>query len=139
MSHTEVDTIPRTVEKTREWIAAVSVSLGQDEHRAWLALRAVLHSLRDRLPLETLGHVCAQLPMLIRGLMFEGWDPTGKPERLGKAEILARVQREALLDSPAEAEVVVRAVADVLWSHLSEGVMQHVAETLPTDLELLLY
>ena len=138
MSPPEIDAIPRTVEKTRQWVSATSASLGPDEHRAWLALRAVLHGLRDRLPLETLAHLSAQLPMLLRGLLLEGWDPTGKPERMSKGEVLARVQREARLGSPAEAEVVVRAVAEVLAGQLGEGIMRHLAETLPADLERLL-
>lgn len=136
----DVDAIVRTVEKTRDWLAAVSESVGRkDEQHAWLCLRAVLHALRDRLPLETLAHVSAQLPMLIRGVLFEGWDPTGKPEKLTLETFVTRVQKEALLESPAEAETAIRAVANVLWDHLTDGLMTHVAETLPAEFNQLLY
>jgi uncharacterized protein (DUF2267 family)/CBS domain-containing protein len=140
VTHVDASAIPKTVEKTREWVAAVSGSLGGDDpQRAWLALRAVLHGVRDRLPVEILGHFSAQLPMLIRGLLFEGWDPTGKPERWGRDEFVAHVRREANLDTAAEAETAIRAVIEVLWGRLAEGVMEHVAAVLPADYAGLLY
>lgn len=39
----------------------------QDRHAAYLALRATLHALRDRLTVEEVAELGAQLPMLIRG------------------------------------------------------------------------
>jgi uncharacterized protein (DUF2267 family) len=140
VTQTNLDAIPRMVEKTREWVAAIDAVLGgEDEHGAWVALRAVLHALRDRLPVETVGHLSAQLPMLVRGLLFEGWDPTGKPERLDREQFVDHVRRQARLESMVEAERTIRAVVEVMWGHLSEGVMQHVAEALPPDYEGLLF
>jgi uncharacterized protein (DUF2267 family) len=39
-------------------------------------LRATLHALRDRLIIDEVAQLSAQLPMLIRGLYYKGWDPT---------------------------------------------------------------
>lgn len=140
MTIRDPDAIPHTVDKTRKWVTQVSDALAEpDEQRAWRAMRAVLHALRDRLPLETLAHLSAQLPMLVRGLLFEGWDPTGKPSQLGRAEFLEHVRVEARLATATEAEAVVRAVVDVLWDHCSEGLMEHVAGTLPLEFTGLLY
>src|SRR6185437_15067855 len=51
----DLEVINRTVEKTYDWIGRVSDGAGfsfEDPHRAYQALKAVLHALRDRLPLE---------------------------------------------------------------------------------------
>ena len=46
-------------------------------------MRATLHALRDRLTVEEAAQFAAQLPMLIRGFYYEGWNPTDKPVRYG--------------------------------------------------------
>jgi uncharacterized protein (DUF2267 family) len=50
-------------------------------NQSYSALRAVLHALRDRLTVAETAHLSAQLPMLIRGIYFKGWDPTKVPVR----------------------------------------------------------
>lgn len=62
------------------WLKAVEDRLlCEDRQTAYEALRAVLHVLRDRLPLEAVLGLSAQSPMLIRGLLLEGWRPQDGP------------------------------------------------------------
>ena len=42
---------------------------------AYIALIAVLHSLRDKLDLQQIFQLSAYLPLKIRGIYFEGYDP----------------------------------------------------------------
>ena len=135
-----VDAIDRTVEKTHLWINEVARRLDHDDRReAYHVLRAVLHGLRDRLSTTVAAHVAAQLPMLLRGLWFEGWDPNTPRRRMHRAELLEAIRAEAMLASADDAERAVRAVAEVLWEHLGEGTLTHVVDQLPADVQILFY
>jgi uncharacterized protein (DUF2267 family) len=50
-----------------------------DREFAYGVLRAWLHTLRDRLTVEAAAHSAAQLPDLIRGVFYAGWDPAPSP------------------------------------------------------------
>lgn len=39
----------------------------------------MLHVLRNRLTLEQAVHLGAQLPLLVRGIVYDGWRIAGKP------------------------------------------------------------
>jgi uncharacterized protein (DUF2267 family) len=57
-----------------------------DEAAAYSVLRSVLHQLRDRLTLEESVDLGAQLPLIVRGLYYEGWRPHHVPRKLAKEE-----------------------------------------------------
>ena len=134
-----VSFIERTVEKTHVWLSDVSKRIGiDDKHVAYLVLRAVLHALRDRLDADTSAHLAAQLPMLVRGLYYEGWNPRDKPTRMSYDDFVSHIEAEALLKGTSEAEDAARAVFAVLWNQLGDGVMSKIASVLPSDYERLL-
>ena len=82
MSTSGVAALDHSVQETNVWLRAVAEQLHfEDRQRAYNALRAVLHALRDRLPPEVAVHLGAQLPMLVRGLYYEGWHMAGKPTK----------------------------------------------------------
>lgn len=71
------------VQQGNLWINDVQARLPRaSKHDAYAALRATLHTLRDRLPQEGVLGLSAQLPMLIRGLFLEGWRPGDGPTSL---------------------------------------------------------
>jgi uncharacterized protein (DUF2267 family) len=82
MSATGLDVFDTTLQKTNQWLHDTMRLLDcSDRRKAYLALRVTLHALRDRLTVEEVAQFAAQLPMLVRGFYYEGWDPTWIPRR----------------------------------------------------------
>lgn len=104
MAH-RVSVIDRTVAKTYEWLERLCRELETDDRQhAYMTLRAVLHAMRDRIGPEVSVHLAAQLPLLVRGIFYEGWDPSRTPQRMTLQEMEDRVEQEALLKGTGEAE-----------------------------------
>ncbi|HEY5753737.1 MAG TPA: DUF2267 domain-containing protein [Chthoniobacterales bacterium] len=129
-----LDVIDTTVQKTREWVAAVSDATHLDTQDSYKALRAVLQTLRDRLPLELAAHFSAQLPMLLRGLFYEGWHPAGVHEKLHKEAFLKAVGDKIVSDHFIDPHRVVPGVFSVLPRFISPGEIDKVRGSLPHDL-----
>lgn len=87
-----------TIHKGNAWIKELSEQFHwENDHRSYQALRAVLYALGDRLTIAAPPPLGAQLPMLTRGLYYEGWDPSRVPRReRSREEFLAHVRRELL-------------------------------------------
>lgn len=139
MSFTGIRAFDSTVQTTNIWLNDLADQLGwQDKQRAYHALTAVLHALRDRLPLEQAVGLGAQLPMLIRGIYYEGWHPVDKPLKERKKEAFLRHVASAFRsDDHIDAEEVARAVFQVIGKHVSRGEVKHVKLTLPEEIRSL--
>jgi uncharacterized protein (DUF2267 family) len=139
MGHTGLTPFDSTLRTTNIWLNDVLERLGwQDRYRAYHALRAVLHALRDRLPVDQAAALAAQLPMLVRGFYYEGWHPHGKPVReRHKEEFLAPIGAAFRDDPGLDTEQVARAVFQVLAKHVTAGEIESVKHCLPTELRSL--
>jgi uncharacterized protein (DUF2267 family) len=127
-----------TIQETDIWLKAVAEQLGLDRHDAYLALRAVLHAIRDRLPPEVAVHLGAQLPMLIRGFYYEGWHMTGKPTKERHVEEFSHhVATELPPQFPLDALTVVRGVFETLWERLDPAEFTKLMDHLPVSLRML--
>ena len=134
-----IEAIDSTVQKTYRWLHDLGAELGGlGRRRSYQILRAVLHPLRDRLTVDEVAHLGAQLPMLIRGIYYESWDPSHKPEKLSAEEFLARVRKEAVLNGHLQAEDAARAVVHVLYTHIGRGEVDQVLDMLPRDIKRVL-
>ena len=126
-----------TIHTTHVWLNELTELLGcpDDPHGAYLALRAVLHALRDRLSVDEAASLAAQLPMLVRGFYYEGWRPHGKPVKERKEEeFLARVLADFRQDAEVDAEQVARAVFQLLARKVTAGEIEKLKHILPDEI-----
>lgn len=126
-----------TVQETNLWLKAIMEELRTDDrHDAYLALRATLHALRDRLGSENAVHLAAQLPMLVRGLYYEGWRmAASQTKERSQAEFLEHVHRELPRGGHIDPNRAARAVFAVMWQKLDVGEVGKVIERMPADLQ----
>ncbi len=133
------DPLAPTVHTAHVWLRAVADSLDTDDRRfALRALRAWLHTVRDRIGIDSSAHLSAQLPELLRGVYFENWVPSHLPVRHGLREFCAQFAREAEIDL-AEVPGVVAAVTYALDAKFSPGLLPRVFAAMPITLFRLLY
>ncbi|RJQ83622.1 MAG: DUF2267 domain-containing protein [Desulfobacteraceae bacterium] len=128
------DIFEKTLHETQDWIKDVEYELGWEDlkHQSFQALRGTLAALRDRLTPEEAAHLGAQLPALLRGFYYEGWQPAHKPEKIGEGEFFKRVTANLNTNTPAQD--IVRAVFKMLYHRISQGESEDIKSILPKEL-----
>jgi uncharacterized protein (DUF2267 family) len=139
MSASGLEILDTSVQKTNIWLKRLMERLETtDRHQAYMALKVTLHALRDRLSIEEAAQLGAQLPLIIRGLFYEGWRPAGKPDRASSWEtFMGPVYLAVCQDGRFTPEEIVSAVFDVLSRHVSGGEIDDVIGQLPRDIRSL--
>jgi uncharacterized protein (DUF2267 family) len=137
MADSEVRGLETTIQKTNEWINEISEEIGcMDKEEAYLALSSTLHALRDRLMPEEAVDLGAQLPMLIRGIYYEGYTMSGKPLRIrSKDDFIALVGRELRRNPEIDPEEAAEGVFAVLEKKISKGEIKDIKSQLPRDVK----
>jgi uncharacterized protein (DUF2267 family) len=136
MSTSGLEGLDHTVQLTHIWINDLDRRLGwSNKPRAYRLLRAVLHALRDWLPLNEMADLAAQLPSLLRGAYYEQWRPAVTPvKKRSKADFIARVEESFKPDQLAQPAQSVMAVLELLSDKISAGEIKDVRAALPEDL-----
>jgi uncharacterized protein (DUF2267 family) len=130
-----LDVFDHTVQKSNLWLKALSDWLFAKRHETYLALRAVLHVLRDRIGRDNAIHLGAQLPTLMRGIYYEGWtaDASGTKERQ-KEDFLLHIRSELPDNTRLDPEQCARAVFDVMWDKIDPGEISKLIDLFPKQL-----
>lgn len=139
MSALGLKIIDESVQQANAWINEVDYRTGWDhKQRAYRLLRAVLHAVRDHLSVDEAAQLAAQMPIMIRGLFYEGWNPSKTPvvER-SRDGFVERIQKEFRTDPLGDADHAIGAVLDVLDNRISEGEMEHVRKTFAKEIRAL--
>ena len=132
MQITHVDSLNATFEKSHLWLKELVDEAGLDtEAQAYTILRAVMHTLRDRLTVDESAHLASHLPMLIRGMFYEGWKPARTPIKYrSKEEFLGAIAGQ-LGNAQVDPEVACRAVFRFLSRKVNPGEINDVKLMLP--------
>lgn len=136
MSNTGLRQFDRTIQTTTQWLNDVMEAMGTDDrNKAYLAFRSVLQTLRDRLTVEEATDLGAQLPMLVRGFYYEGWNPAQTPTTQRDVnEFLDRIAEYYPLDADIDPREAVRVTFQVLEKHITPGELEDVKAMLPPEL-----
>ena len=126
-----------TVDRTNRVLKEIESANGWPKERrnqSYAALRAVLHALRDRLSVDEAAQLAAQFPVLIRGIYYDGWDPSRVPQRMHRDEFLGRVRREFSYDVEGGMPRLVQTVIHALRPHVTQGEWEDIRAGMPSDL-----
>lgn len=136
MSPTGVRNLDRAVHRASEWLNELDGKFGwNDKQKSYRACRAVLHVLRDRLPLEEAVQLGAQLPMVLRGLYYEGWRPSETPTKIRSEEgFLEAIQSEYGGPDVIQPGNITTHVLSMLDEQVSAGEIDDVKSSLPKNL-----
>lgn len=123
--------IPHNVELANVWLREIARRLGVNRHLAWSILSAVLRTLRDRLSPEQNAHLGNQLPLIIRGALYEQWRPGRKAKKVhNDVEFLNAVADKLPPKSHVPVVDAVKAVFAILRKHPT-GAIHKILRTLP--------
>lgn len=131
VTRTTISNFSQAAQQAQHWVNEVAGEMNWDVPRAYRLLRAVLHALRDWLPKEEMSDLAAQLPVLVRGVFFEGWKPLdslGDDRR--KADFIVAVRREFGFEEEIDFDRAIGAVFHLLERHISAGEIEQVRNSM---------
>jgi len=79
-----------------------------------------------------------QLPLLVRGVYYEGWDPSRVPVKMDKEEFLQHVRRGFPHEVDGGMERLVSTVLQALRRYVTEGEWEDIKSSISRDLRPLI-
>lgn len=132
---TKIVSLDRAINNTVQWIEDIQKELDwESRENTYKATKAVLQALRDRLPIEEVVHLCANLPMIMKGMLMDGYDYKAKPEKVKTVEEFDLAIQQYYDGSRRDivySEDAAKAVVTVFNRRMGGGEMQKVAAALP--------
>jgi uncharacterized protein (DUF2267 family) len=119
MTKVEIRSFDNALQSAHVWVKSVAAQFETDDRDfAFRVTRAWLHALRDELPVVDSAHFAAQLPDLLRGVYYEGWNPAAVPLRRSVDDIVDRFARDANV-STHEVPKIAWLVSDAISARVS--------------------
>lgn len=136
MSAKGLEVIDHTVQTTHEWINELMERLGWVGHRDALhLLRVTLTGVRDHLSHEEVADFAAQLPLLIRGMFYEGWQPAGTPlKNRSQQAFVDRIEEQIASGIDYRGAEDISTVFKLLNARISPGEVRDMRGNLPSGI-----
>lgn len=128
--------IAHGVQQIQEWLKELRDNADlSDEAEALSVLRNVLHQLRDRLTPEEAIELGAQLPVIVRGVYYDGWRPSRTPEKVRSKQAFLDEVTMKMLPRRLAPEPIVKDVFALIAHHCDPGEVGDVIGQLPAELK----
>lgn len=129
-----------SLQKTNELFDQIENELGWTGHRnqTYSAVRTILHALRDRLTVEQSAHLAAELPILLKGVFYDGWHPANLPIKMNREEFVAYVTRNFQFQVEGGHEELIRVIVKAIFRMIGLGEAEKVYHSLPKDIRQLI-
>ena len=130
--------------EAQQFVEELAEALGhpQNTDKTLRVLRAVLHTIRDRIIIQESFQFMAQLPTFLKALYVEDWKYQDKPKkfktRTGLFEALVESEHLLGADDFVNEELAVfifRTVVDNLRKYISDGEFEDVVSEFPAELK----
>src|SRR5688500_12553050 len=136
MPNTGLDVFDSTLQQTSLFLKEIEEEFGWQDRRvqSYAAARTVLHALRDRMTVQEAADFAGQLPILLKGVFFDGWSTSGVPKKMDADEFREEIQSRFQYAVDGTINDVIRVVVRALGRFISQGEMDDVASILPKTL-----
>jgi uncharacterized protein (DUF2267 family) len=127
-----MSTMDHTMQVTNEWVHQLDELVPWDDsNKSFRLLRATLQTVRDQLGVEEAAQLAAQLPLFLRGVYYDGWDPSRTPSTLReKPDFIASIAGAMSPDTLDDSEATVNAVLSLLNTRISAGEINDVRNSM---------
>lgn len=136
-SSTSLTSFTNAAQQAQQWVNELARDLCWSEQSAYRFLKSVLQTLRDWLPPAEMADLSAQLPVLIRGIYFAGWNPSAPVCERKKRDFVLSVRSSFGYDDNVDFDVAINAVFKLLDRHISKGEIIQVRNSMKKSLRLL--
>lgn len=132
---TGVAELDQAITRTIDWLKEIEYMLSPcDRQQAYLAWRAVILPLRDKMEAHAVVQLAEHLPLPLRGALWDGWRIAAAPPSGTSEEFIQAVADRLPGRFPWEPEVVIRAVFEGLVESVAPEAVADILERTPASL-----
>jgi len=135
---TGIRSLDSSLQTTLDWLSEIQEELGwTDREKVYKATKAVLHGIRDRSPIEEVINFTANLPVVMKGMLFDGYNLSGKPikiKSIGEFYDYIQTQYGGGQGNTINADDACRGVINIISDKVGEGEMRKLTANMPVEL-----